>query len=555
MAEVAAVTAGSAVEAASTTLGFTDVDLTDTHDVCYAMASMGWPNGTIPAATQTALANALTLSKVDSTGTGAGSVKADFALADALADFLAEGEVLTVTYDVTVKDSQGAISSRPVTFTITGANDGPTVSSSYYGGNGTAEAGGVAHAPASAHLGATGTLPFADVDLSDHHAVTVGAPVVAWSAAGGTVPADTLTAIGQAFSYSLRDSTGTGAGEIDYAIVLGDRDVDFLAEGETLTVTYPLTISDGHGGSVTQPVWITIAGANDRPVLVADASGPHGMTEVGGVTAGSGAESASVTLAFSDVDLTDSHSVAFALTSSGWSNGTLPAATADALLHALTLARSDSTGTGTGSVTASFSLADSLADFLAFGETLTVSYDVIVTDGQNATSTQSVSFTLTGTNDAPVVAADAVASRLMTELGDTTAGSEVDAASATLNFADADLSDTHSVALGAPSASWSAGPLSGLTAVDSAALTSALNSALSVWALNDSTHSGAGSVALAFSAADSAFDFLATGETLTVSYDVTVTDNTGAASTKPVSFTVIGTNDARCWPPTPASTP
>ncbi len=61
--------------------------------------------------------------------------------------------------------------------------------------------------------------------------------------------------------------------------------------------------------------------------------------------------------------------------------------------------------------------------------------------------------------------------------------------------------------------------------------------------MQDSTHAGTGAVGVAFAALDRSFDFLAAGETLTVTYAVTVTDNNGAASTQPVTFTVTGTND------------
>jgi VCBS repeat-containing protein len=61
---------------------------------------------------------------------------------------------------------------------------------------------------------------------------------------------------------------------------------------------------------------------------------------------------------------------------------------------------------------------------------------------------------------------------------------------------------------------------------------------------SDSTGSGSGSIAFTFSATDNTFDFLATGQTLTVIYNVTVMDNTGASSTQPVTITIVGTNDA-----------
>jgi VCBS repeat-containing protein len=66
---------------------------------------------------------------------------------------------------------------------------------------------------------------------------------------------------------------------------------------------------------------------------------------------------------------------------------------------------------------------------------------------------------------------------------------------------------------------------------------------LSTSVSSDSTGSGSGSIAFTFSATDKTFDFLATGQTLTVIYNVTVTD-IGASSTQPMTITIVGTNDA-----------
>src|SRR5439155_5288962 len=58
-----------------------------------------------------------------------------------------------------------------------------------------------------------------------------------------------------------------------------------------------------------------------------------------------------------------------------------------------------------------------------------------------------------------------------------------------------------------------------------------------------STGSGAGSIGFSYSAADKTFDFLGTGQTLIITYNVTVSDSI-ASSTQPVTITVTGTNDA-----------
>ncbi len=122
------------------------------------------------------------------------------------------------------------------------------------------------------------------------------------------------------------------------------------------------------------------------------------------------------TLSFTDVDLTDTHTVSTFLTTAfltGPGATTLDKAQLEALApspmaifeSALSAAvASDSTGTGTGTI--NWTLADLpvyLADFIPSGETLTLTYTVTVTDSQNATSTQNVIVTITGNNSPAVV--------------------------------------------------------------------------------------------------------------------------------------------------------
>ena len=58
----------------------------------------------------------------DSTGTGAGTITWTLAdISSYYADIVPAGETLTLTYTVTVKDSQGATSSQKVIVTITGS--------------------------------------------------------------------------------------------------------------------------------------------------------------------------------------------------------------------------------------------------------------------------------------------------------------------------------------------------------------------------------------------------------------------------------------------------
>jgi VCBS repeat-containing protein len=540
--ELANTTGAATADTASATLVFHDVDLSDTHSVILGAPAASWalaggvasPLNSLPAAAlsslQTALDGALTSTLTDSTHTGAGSIALAFSAADKAFDFLAKNETLTVTYNVTVKDNNGATSTQAVTFKVTGTNDAPVVAADT-GSHAFSETSATTGDPAAHTLAAS--LAFTDTDLSDTHAVAIGAPTAVWSA--GTTPAATVTALTGALTSALTDSTHTGAGSVALAFSAADKAFDFLATGETLTVTYNVTVTDNNGVASTRPVTVTVTGSNDGPVLAAD-SGPHAITEVGGATGSAAADTASTTLTFTDVDLSDTHTTAVGAPTISWSSGAaLPASLAASLTGALTTSVADSTNTGAGSVTASFTAADAAFDFLAAGEKLTVTYAVTVSDGHGGTSTQPVTVTVTGTNDGPVLAADANASHGVSEVAGATGSAAADTASATLTFTDVDLSDTHTVSIGAAAATWSGG-------TTPAATLTALQGALTQ-TLTDSTHTGAGSVALAFSAADKAFDFLAAGETLTVTYNVTVTDNNGATSTQPVTVTVTGTND------------
>ena len=206
-----------------------------------------------------------------------------------------------------------------------------------------------------------------------------------------------------AFSYSVPDSA-----------------FDFLAAGETLTLTYNIKVDNNYGPndeSTPLTLTITITGTNDVPVIT---TGAPSIAFSGGTSVPGGdlptSDPTSGTLAFTDVDLTDTHTVATALTGAvGVLNGitvlngvdALPPGPLDLLKTALTAsiaAGNDSTLTGNGTI--NWNLAELpvyIADFLPKGETLTLTYTVTLTDSQGATTTQDVIVTITGTDTPAVV--------------------------------------------------------------------------------------------------------------------------------------------------------
>src|SRR5207248_6988190 len=204
------------------------------------------------------------------------------------------------------------------------------------------------------------TLTFTQLQLSG---VSASLASITWSG-GATLPSGLSAVLAGALSVAA-ESAGT-SGSITATFAAPDKDFDFLAANETLTVVYNVTATDTNGVSVTQPVMITITGSNAPPFLAADALNSHTVVE-GLATTG--------TLTFTDVDLTDHHTVSTGVASATWSGGaTLPSGLAAVLADALSTTTADSTGSGSGSVTLTFNAADSAFDFLAAGQTLTVIY-------------------------------------------------------------------------------------------------------------------------------------------------------------------------------------
>src|SRR4029077_12233355 len=122
-------------------------------------------------------------------------------------------------------------------------------------------------------------------------------PTFAWSG-GPLTPGD------QSNLAAVSTLTFTGPNPNDFTFHIPDQVVDFLAAGETLTVTYNVTIA----GGTTQQAIITVFGTQDTPKVIADVSGPHTVTEIANDKNDATLDhTAPGTLHFSDVDLNDTH--------------------------------------------------------------------------------------------------------------------------------------------------------------------------------------------------------------------------------------------------------
>jgi len=360
---------------------------------------------------------------------------------------LGDGESLTDSFTAVSADG----TTKVVTVTIHGTNDAPVLTIADTSAN-VAEDGTVTD---------TGALSFTDVDIHDTHTVAAAYNHDAsWT--GGALSAAQESAITAGFTA---DSDSW-----DYAVA--NSALQFLGGGETITLSFDVTVSDNHGGSDTETVTVTITGANDAPVVSGDVTDS--------VLEGGASSTLDALANATDADQTDTLTVTDL-------PGTLPAGvTYDALTHSFTL---DPT--------------DGAYDHLADGDHTTVSVTYSVSDGLTSTPA-TVSWTVTGTNDAPVVSGDVTDSVLE--------GGSSSTLDALANASDVDDGTTLSV-----------------TDVPGTLPDGVTYDAL--------THS------FTLDPTNGAYDHLADGDHTTVSVTYSVSD--GLTSTPAtVSWTVTGTNDA-----------
>jgi VCBS repeat-containing protein len=479
-----------------------------------------------------------------------GSAVWTYTIPDKVFDFLAAGETLTLTYMVRV-DTNFTVSPEskfvPITITITGTNDKPTVATS---GGTVIELVGTGNQALST---ITGTVTFTDVDLTDRPIVSAELsstqPFKYLDSEGNDITA-TLTpaqlAAIAAVKVPLTVVQGAANGNNGTAIwtySVPDHLFDFLGEHEKLILNYVVQVDDGHGGVVSTPLTLSIDGAdvnvegtNDLPTIVQDETFATGAVSEDGETL-----TADGTISFNDPDLTDTHTASFVLKSTtssahlpGFSDGTSHIGT-----FALQPVAESPGASSRGSVGWTFTINDSdpVLQSLAQGQTITQVYTVKVDDHHGGTVTQDVTVVITGTNDAPTITSDpgAAGGAVAEDTGATlTAGG-------TLAIQDLDLIDTHTAQVAFKSSTSSA-HLPGF--VDNTTKIGTFTIDPFVSESSSDTDNGA-TLGWHFSLANGnpVLQSLAEGQTITQVYTVTFKDNHGATVSQDVTVTINGTND------------
>jgi VCBS repeat-containing protein len=393
VSELAGTTGSTALDQATGTIHYTDAITTDINTASASLMSAVWSGGTVPVATMTALASALATPLAESNGSGA--VNWTFSLVDGTVDFLAPGQTLTATYQVTVANPNGGSDSSTVTITIAGSNDTPVVTARI------STATDTAGIDAGAVVASGGVLAGdSDPDSGDTLSVLMvnGQATNVGHGVAGTYGTLNLAA-GGSWAYTANAA------------------FDALSAGSNPVDAFTVTVSDGHGGNADTTLTIAITGGNDTPVVVAhtgttaDTAGKDAGTVVRSVSALNGVLSGD-----SDHDGTDTLMVSAVNGSTG------------SVGNAVT----GSYGTLNLAADGSYSYtANAAFDALTFGQNRSDTFTVTVSDGHSGNVDTTLRIDITGANDAAVLSND------VRDLIETNSAVDI-SSSGTLTISDAD---------------------------------------------------------------------------------------------------------------------
>ncbi len=553
---------GSIVEGDPSTLSdsgsidFSDLDLSDTPTATFAVKSVEGLDGVGLTAGQIANIQAGFGLSADPGNTNDGTINWSYSVAEEHLDFLAAGEQVEVVYTVTVDDGNGGVVDQDVTITITGTNDAPTI-----GGDLSLNFLPIVEWPGAEDEGYVhtrgGVFEINDPDTvvnPDNFEVQISEPNLSLASGAGEIlemPGDiyaALTAKDTNFLFWTFDQFDD-QGRVTYSYKVQDKAIDFLAEGDVLTIDYTLRVQDTNDPDsfVERPITVTIIGTNDQPEILVEQSvldfavdeelnaNPQNIGELSG------------NIVVDDPDLGDTLYISVEGDGSPtYSEGALP----DGVDISSLLASSNFNFTSGDALDNIFSVpkgedgnveftyaynGSAPLDWLADGETLTLTFDVKVSDRNwfpEGTDTTQITITITGTNDGPMFSGGVFDGVL--EEANTPAQLET---SGEVLFTDLDLSDTPEVTAQFTSVEPVAGSGFTLTEGQKLAFTNALTVQQSAGNANN------GGATWTFAIAATALDFLAQGEQLEVKYLLTVTDDSGATDTREVTVVVTGTND------------
>lgn len=325
-------------------------------------------------------------------------------------------------------------------------------------------------------------------------------------------------------------------GSYTYTLDESNVEVQALAPNETLTEYFNYSVKDSTALFDLGVLAITINGSNDAPEVTVtpaddmaeavDASAQH--LQVQGV------------VNFDDLDNGDALDLSFTQNNNmDWSGGSLDSALETLLWGGFSFSTANITGrSAPDTVGWAYDVTGADLDFLATGETITFSYTIKVTDSGGLESTDTLTLTITGSNDTPVVQVSSATDFI--EASD--AKAQALTQSGTVSFSDADKNHVLIDVGYAPNNDivWLRNDSSVVGTLPSG-LAAQLVSAFSTGIQGASNN---GQIAWEFDASALNLDFLNKDDTISFSYTVTATDEQSASHSEVLTFTLVGTNDA-----------
>ena len=317
-----------------------------------------------------------------------------------------------------------------------------------------------------------------------------------------------------------------------------------LAEDESWTDGFTVTITDSAGNSITEDFNVTITGTNQNPTIASNTvSGNKG------------------TLTFSDIDANDTHTVTFDdlyVSEAGKEGVALSVNTAEGAMPTGPVSVYNAEGVLIGTMefgfvegrnnqgnkfTYTFMPNEAYENSLEVGASVDVSLNLTVTDSaQNKGSDSDDSnkhFTITNAND-EVMIADG-------QLADVTIDSADESAGGSFIFTDKDVTDTHtvtsSVQVKLPGEEQA---VSAQVDAETGVVTLEDGTVLGTLAIDpvqDSTGGETGKVSYTFHPSSEYLTSLGKNETTRLDLTFTVSDGNGSEKTTPVSVTLTGSND------------
>ena len=490
----------SGVEVATGSLAFSDADILDVHSLTTQTLISTARNYVDPGVFSAWIAT-------DTNGNPTGELDWSYTVSDSALASAFQYSTISSQYSVTLSSGRGSSATDNITLTIhKEPNQVPIVTAAILTGAFSEQAGTT---QSSASDQAAGTISFTDANAGDRPTASMATPTATWLVNGVStvLSAAELTAI-RAGLHIAAEAGNTNNGIIDWNYAIADSKLDFLGQGDVLTISANVAINDHNGGIVSKAVAVTITGANDLPVIATSSMVTGGVTEQG---TPSGNLISMGTINFTDADVNDVHLVP--------AQGTPIGST----LGSLSLLKIDTTGTGAGGqVTWSYSVAAASVEYLSAGQTKTESFIVTVDDQHGGVVNQQVDIVVTGINQAPLITSNASVPETAAIVADASLPTSSELASGNITFTDVNLSDVHLV--------------SAVLHADANALVALGSLSTSV---TDTTGTGTGgNVAWTYSVPDAALASMQDGQTVTGDYTVTVNDGNGGTASQDIDVTV-----------------